>query len=692
MTAGRMVVIALLLSVAMPSVRAAESQKFPARESDSRLRAEGDGWGLEKARIDDPMRPRVLLIGDSILGGYHKHVIAALDGKAYVDVWQNPHWQSEKTNRVLAEVLAEGPYDVVHANMGLHGWPVGRIKDGTFEPLTKAYIEVIRTKLPKAKIIWANSTPVRTKDKPGELDPVINANILEQNRMSATVMAEMNVPVNDFYALLENRLDLAKTDQFHWTPPAYHILGEVATRSINQALATPQAASRPTNFIVIFIDDLGYGDIGPFGATKQKTPHLDRMAAEGMKLTSFYAAPRCSVSRAQLLTGCYGARIGVTGVYSPASSFGLNSAEFTIAERLKPLGYATACIGKWHLGDQPEFLPMNQGFDRYFGIPYSNDMPCVSTVTGESVVPLLRDDKVEQLLTADDQRRIVERYTDEAIAFVRDAKDRPFFLYMPHTAVHGPLHPGERFAGKSGNGRFGDWVEEMDWSVGRILDTLRELELDENTLVVFSSDNGPAGGGSAGPLRGGKGSTWEGGVRVPTIAWWPGHIPPGSACDAVAGTIDLLPTFVKLAGGTLPAEPVIDGRDMSQLLVGASCAAPRDAHFYFQGRNIQAVRQGKWKLVIAPQTADAEKRAGVLSASPESPRLYDLDADIGETTSVAEAHPDVVSQLRLLIEAMAADLATNSRPAGTVANPQMLYPAESREKKPPRAEKRKAAL
>jgi arylsulfatase A len=220
-------------------------RKFSARESESRLRAEGNGWGLEKARIADASRPRVLLIGDSILGGYQKHVIAALDGKAYVDVWQNPHCQSEKTNQVLAEVLDEGPYDVVHANMGLHGWPEGRIKEGTFEPLTRAYIDVIRTKLPKAKIIWANSTPVRTKNKPGELDPVINANILAQNRMSAKVMEEMHMPVNDFYSLLEKRLDLAKTDQFHWTPPAYEILGEAAARSISAALPADQAAARP---------------------------------------------------------------------------------------------------------------------------------------------------------------------------------------------------------------------------------------------------------------------------------------------------------------------------------------------------------------------------------------------------------------------------------------------------------------
>ncbi len=330
------------------------------------------------------------------------------------------------------------------------------------------------------------------------------------------------------------------------------------------ACLSPALADEPAkkpNVVIIFIDDLGYADIGPFGATKQKTPNLDRMAAEGMKLTSFYAAPVCSVSRAQMMTGCYGARVSVPGVYFPAGPQGLNPKEVTVAERLKDLGYATQCVGKWHLGDQPEFLPTKQGFDRYFGIPYSNDMQRKSKETGERVVPLLRDDKVAELLTDEKQSRVVEQYTKEAVGFINANKDKPFFLYMPHTAVHTPIHAGEKFRGKSANGRFGDWVEEVDWSVGQVLDALRELKLAENTLVVFTCDNGPwlvkgADGGSAKPLRGGKGSTWEGGVRVPTIAWWPGKIAPKSTSDAVAGAIDLLPTCVTVAGGKVPAEPM----------------------------------------------------------------------------------------------------------------------------------------
>jgi len=445
------------------------------------------------------------------------------------------------------------------------------------------------------------------------------------------------------------------------------------------------SAAAPPNVVVIFIDDLGYGDIGPFGATGQQTPNLDRMAAEGMKLTSFYAAPACSVSRAQLLTGCYGLRVGVPGVYIPGDPNGLHPAEVTIAERLAPLGYATACIGKWHLGDQPEFLPTRQGFDRYYGIPYSNDMQRVSAETGARVVPLLRDERVEALLTDEMQTAIVEKCTAEAVRFIEESKDRPFFLYLPHTAVHAPVMPGEGFRGRSRNGKFGDWVEEVDWSVGEILDTLGRLGLERNTLVFFTSDNGPWVGvvgpaTTAGPLRGSKGSTWEGGVRVPTIAWWPGRIAPGTTCDTVAGTIDLLPTLVTLAGGTVPAEPVIDGRDMSGLLFGTSTASPREAHYYFRRNSLEAVRRGPWKLAVAPQESGSRMPPDQPPepASLERPRLYDLAADIGETTDVAAAHPEIVADLSARAVAMRRELCDPGsparRPAGSVAAPQTLYP------------------
>jgi len=459
------------------------------------------------------------------------------------------------------------------------------------------------------------------------------------------------------------------------------------------ALVGPEvvtAAGRP-NIVVIFVDDLGYGDIGPYGATVQETPNLDRMAAEGRKLTSFYAAPVCSVSRAQLLTGSYGPRCGNPWVYMPAASGGIAAIEVTSAERLKDLGYATACVGKWHLGDQPAFLPTRHGFDRYLGIPYSNDMQKVSAETGKRVVPLVRDEKVEALLTDEDQRTIVERYTTEAVRFIAASKEKPFFLYMPHTAVHIPVFPGPAFAGKTKNGSFGDWVAEVDWSVGKVLDALREHKLDEKTLVIFTSDNGPWIGWvkdttSAGPLRGSKGSTWEGGMRVPTLARWPGKIPAGTASDTVCATIDLLPTFVSLAGGTVPAEPVIDGRDMSGVLFGTDAESPREAHYYFSHKSLDAVRQGRWKLAVAPQAERMGREQKAVPASMEKPRLYDLDADIGETTNVAADHPEVVARLRGLAAMMAADLVDPSSPSrrlpGHVENPVPLYPVQQQPKKP----------
>lgn len=446
------------------------------------------------------------------------------------------------------------------------------------------------------------------------------------------------------------------------------------------------AATLP-NIVIIFIDDLGYGDIGSFGSEVNRTPNLDRMAAEGMKLTSFYAAPVCSVSRAQLLTGCYGPRISVPGVYFPGHANGLNPEETTIAEVVKPQGYATMCIGKWHVGDQPEFLPTRQGFDHYFGIPYSNDMQRTALETGERVVPLLRDDQVAELLTDEAQTLVTGRYTEEAVKFIRDHKDQPFLLYFPHTAVHTPIVPGPEFAGKSANGRFGDWVEEVDWSVGRVLDTLRELELAENTLVIFTSDNGPwlikgSDGGVATPLRGGKGSTWEGGVRVPTVAWWPGKIAAGGVCDTVAGTIDLLPTVAALSGGRVPDDRVIDGRSIAPLLAGETTEAAREAHYYFKGYSLDAVRQGPWKLAVRPQPETMGREAED-DASGAGPRLYHLDEEIGEHTNVASKYPEIVARLTKLIEAKSSEIEAGKRPAGEVETPVTLYPAEARGKKTP---------
>jgi arylsulfatase A len=450
-----------------------------------------------------------------------------------------------------------------------------------------------------------------------------------------------------------------------------------------------RAADRP-NFIIINIDDMGYADIEPFGSKLNRTPNLDRMAQEGCKLTCFYAAPVCSPSRASLMTGCYPKRVlPIPLVLFPGAAVGLNPAERTVAEVLKDAGYATACIGKWHLGDQPEFLPTRQGFDYYLGIPYSNDMgtvedgsksdldapipqrkpaanpgaaPAETGLTGNNQppLPLLENEKVIARVRQDEQQSIVERYTTAAVKFIKAKKDQPFFLYLPHNAVHFPIYPGKAFHKKSSNGIYGDWVEEVDWSVGQILDTVRELKLEGRTLVLFTSDNGGTPRAVNAPLRGFKGSTWEGGMREPTIAWWPGKIPAGTATDEITGMMDVLPTFVKLAGGQVPADRKIDGSDIWPLLAGTPGAkSPHDVFYYFRGLKLEAVRSGSWKLHLAKT------------------ELYDLAKDIGESTNVADANPEIVQRLQALAEAMKPDLGMDGigpgcRPLGKVTDPKPL--------------------
>lgn len=439
------------------------------------------------------------------------------------------------------------------------------------------------------------------------------------------------------------------------------------------------------NLVLIFIDDMGYGDIGPYGSKLNRTPHLDRMAKEGMKLTSFYAAPVCSASRAQLMTGCYAPRVGVPGVFFPAGKNGLNPGEHTVADYLRESGYATMCVGKWHLGDQREFLPTRQGFDGYFGIPYSNDMQR-STLDGRRVHPLVRDEKVAELLEDEGQRRVTREYTEEGVRFIKANKDKPFFLYLPHTAMHVPLFPHKDFAGKSKNGTYGDWVEEVDWSVGQILDTLRELKLEKNTLVIFTSDNGPwaskgKNGGVSGPLRGSKGCTLEGGVREPTIAWWPGTVEAGSVCDAVSGTTDVLPTIVSLAGGKLKTDRKIDGKDISQVILGKTTQSPHEAWYYFRGTKLEAVRSGPWKLALSAQSLGMGMRERPADLTKPM-RLYNLDKEIGEATNLADKNPEIVARLKALADKMAADMAANRRPAGSVQNPVTLYPTQPRNRRP----------
>ncbi len=457
--------------------------------------------------------------------------------------------------------------------------------------------------------------------------------------------------------------------------------------ALTPGLSRAQPAPKP-NFILILIDDMGYGDIGPFDSVENRTPNLDRMAREGMKFTSFYAAPVCTPSRAQILTGCYAKRVSLPQVIMPDCPIGLSPKEHCIAELLKQQGYATIAIGKWHVGDQPEFLPTQHGFDSYFGLPYSNDMGGPANRARairehRPPLPLVQNDKVIETVTPEGQNRLTERYTDVAVKFIREHKDTPFFLYLPHTAVHVPIHPGDRFRGKSPYGLYHDWVEEVDWSVGQVLDTVRELGLSQRTLVFFTSDNGPwlkqgTNAGVAGPLRGGKGGTYEGGVREPTLAWWPGHVPARTVVDAIAANFDFLPTFVALAGGTLPSDNKIDGKDISPLLLGRTQQSPHEAHYYFAGNALQAVRSGSWKLAIARQSEGMGEPPPPRSGKPFTPTLYNLQTDIGERANVAAQHPEVVKRLQALIADMDADLGIHKlgpgvRPPGRVAHPVALW-------------------
>jgi arylsulfatase A len=385
------------------------------------------------------------------------------------------------------------------------------------------------------------------------------------------------------------------------------------------ALRTP-AAQRLPNFIIIYADDLGYADIGPFntstGAARPRTPNLDRMAAEGIRLTSFYVTQAvCSASRAALLTGAYSNRVGIQGALNHTARYGINPSEMTIAEVLKQRGYATAIYGKWHLGHHQLFLPVHHGFDEYFGLPYSNDMwprhPQQKDFYPD--LPLIEGDEVARL--DPDQSQLTTWYTERAVGFIERHREKPFFLYVPHSMPHVPLFVSDRFKGKTSGGLYGDVIAELDWSVGQILDAVQRAKLDSDTLIIFTSDNGPwmsygNHAGSPGPFRESKGTSFEGGVRVPFVARWPGRIPKGAAGHLPAMTIDLLPTLARLAGAPVSTERIIDGRDMWPLLAGQPNApAPHDALYFYWGSELHAIRSGRWKLHV-PHPYQSLKLAG----------------------------------------------------------------------------------
>ncbi|MFM7056175.1 MAG: sulfatase [Planctomycetota bacterium] len=444
----------------------------------------------------------------------------------------------------------------------------------------------------------------------------------------------------------------------------------------------PQAP-RP-NVVIIFMDDMGYADIGPFGGDRSLTPQLNQLAESGRRFTDFYVSQAvCSASRASLMTGCYNVRIGIQGALGPKARNGLNPSETTLAELCRSQGYATACFGKWHLGHQHPFLPLQQGFDHYYGIPYSNDMwpfhpevlnlPMEERLKTWPQLPLYEDNRViDPEVTADDQTRLTREYTERACAFIEASRNRPFFLYLPHTMVHVPLFAGKEFQGSTGKGTFADVVAEIDWSVGRIVSTLRTLNLEHNTLLVFTSDNGPwlsygNHAGSALPLREGKGTMFDGGCRVPCLMKWPAAIPAGSVCSEPAMTIDLLPTIAQLVGAPLPQLP-IDGLSIVPLMSGESQKSPHEALYFYWGPELQAVRSEQWKLHFphAYRTLDG-KRGGQdgMPARYDNARielsLFDLASDPGESRNVAADHPEVVQRLQNLAEKAREELGDTGR-------------------------------
>jgi arylsulfatase A len=443
------------------------------------------------------------------------------------------------------------------------------------------------------------------------------------------------------------------------------------------------------NVVIILTDDQGYADLGCYGARGFRTPNVDRMASEGMRFTSFTVPQAvCTASRAALMTGCYPNRVGLHGALNHQSRVGLHSGELTLAQVFKSRGYATAIYGKWHLGHLPEFLPTRRGFDEFFGIPYSNDNgPLHPVMRGLPPLPLFDGERV--VAEDPDQRGFTRTLTDRAVGFIERNRERPFFLYVPHVMPHIPVHASEAFRGRSAAGLYGDAIEELDDSVGRILEAIRKAGLDERTLILFYSDNGPNlsygnHAGSAGPLREGKLTTFEGGVRVPCIARWPGKVPAGVSCDELASSIDLLPTAAALIGAELPAQR-IDGKDLRPILTGSPGARlPHEAYSYYSGEELQAVRSGDWKLHVAheyltvagppgrdgrpanfenmkPESMELSGIRGIASrhgyrVERQEPALYNLKDDVGERRNVAADHPDIVRRLEALAEKARADL------------------------------------
>ena len=435
-----------------------------------------------------------------------------------------------------------------------------------------------------------------------------------------------------------------------------------ATRSL--------AAEKPSlpNVVIIFCDDLGYADVGCFNG-KIPTPNIDRVAREGMRFTDFYVAQAvCSASRTAMLTGCLPNRVGILGALGPGSKIGIHDDETTLGEVVKKRGYATGAYGKWHLGHHPQFLPVRHGFDEYYGLPYSNDMWPYHPTAKFPPLPMIENDKIVNAnVTAEDQTRLTSEYTQRAVSFIEKNQQRPFLVYLAHSMPHVPLYVSEKFKGKSDQGLFGDVIMEIDWSVGQVLETLRRLQLDERTLVIFTSDNGPwlsygNHAGSAVPLREGKGTMYDGGCRVPCAMRWPSRIPAGTTCRELAATVDILPTIAGLIDLKLDAARPIDGLDILPLMEGRPGAkTPHEAYPFYWGRELHAIRSGPWKLHFPHAyrslvTPGKDGKPGPYRQEKTGLALYNLEKDIEEQHDIAAANPEIVERLKTLAEKARDDL------------------------------------
>lgn len=669
--------------------------------------ADGKQWQHARVTDTDPKLPRVLLIGDSIANGYHRQVADALKGVANLDLWITPkNVANPEMIPHLRAVLKHGPYAVVHFNeCGLHAWQTNAVPKDQYGPHFAQFVSALKTDAGAAKLIWASSTPVTVKEKPAELDAEVNATVVEHNRAARAVAEAQQIVVNDLYSLMLAKLELARGDRWHWTAPGQRIQASAVASAIRDALpatSTTAAATVPPNVLLILADDMGYGDLPAFNPdSKIVTPALTRLASEGMRFTDAHAPGSvCVPSRYGLVTGRFPFRN--IGNANPGNGPLIEPDRPTISSVLRDAGYATAMIGKWHLGfeggDKFDYFksirggPFDRGFDWFFGQHASLDIPPYFYLENDrAVVPATNSIsprnspgwtdiqgefwRAGKIAPGYEMNDVLPTYTRKAVehiqAHARRADRKPFFLYLAFTAPHTPWLPPEKFRGRSGAGMYGDFVMQVDDAVGQVLAALDRARLATNTLVIFTSDNGPVWypadaerfhHRSAGPFRGMKGDAWEGGHRMPLIARWPGKVAPGTTCGETICFTDFLATFAAVGGVKVPAGAGEDSHDFSPLLRGQKLERPLRAFTVHQasGTALRSIRVGDWKFIPHPGSGGFSKPSLVKPAAGEpAGQLYNLADDPGESRNRYADNPEMVARLSALL----AQEVNRSRPA-----------------------------